>query len=64
MRFRVVVWLLLLLIVGLLAWQLYGTPHARKMNAIPAFDRTPMTVLVNRAPEWRNADAGASSGIS
>lgn len=50
MRLRVIVWVLLLLVVGLLAWQLYGVPHASKSNAIPAVNRTPIMAVVKWVP--------------
>ena len=43
-RFSLVVFLLGLLIVALLAWQLYGVHHYPKMNGVPALSRATCTV--------------------
>jgi hypothetical protein len=35
MRFRIIVYLATILVIGLLAWQLYGAHHYPNMNALP-----------------------------
>ena len=46
-RFSLVVFLLGVLIVALLAWQLYGVHHYPNMNETHGFNRTVITAPVN-----------------
>ena len=47
MRFRLLFWLIALLVVALLAWQLYGAHHYPKMNGTHGFNRAMITAQVN-----------------
>ena len=45
MRFRVIVWVLLLLIVGLLAWQFYGAQQYPNRNEVSGVNRVALTMM-------------------
>ncbi|HLG78368.1 MAG TPA: hypothetical protein VFA09_01365 [Ktedonobacteraceae bacterium] len=44
MRFRLIVYLATILVIGLLAWQLYGAHHYPNMNARPAVQHVMVVV--------------------
>ena len=45
MRFRLIVWVLLVLIVGLLAWQFYGAHQYPKRNDMSGVNRVVLAAL-------------------